>query len=274
MIFERLGYNPLFVADFLIDDDSAKIQSIKDQIFQISTKATIETTKGGITKEEVDTILEKLNYEKAEVLIRQMEDDGEFMSNLLTKQYVLGQKAMFATIRRGSPAVRLNLLLDAIKVTIPNYNEVDIKSYFLTRAEIMILGNLSITYWQDNNSDKAISILYGLKENYDTRHMDISFKGKEYPNLAYNLARNLAVVGNYKEAIKICDDGKAVCLQSGHMSELPHIILIKAIALCELGDTESGEKYMRQAYYSSEMLDNFEARNSIREEARGYGITI
>jgi len=65
-LFERLGYNPSFVADFLINEESSKIQKPKN---------------------EIDACVRKEHLDEAEKLLLQLYRDERFVKQKFSKQY-------------------------------------------------------------------------------------------------------------------------------------------------------------------------------------------
>jgi len=72
MLFERLGHNPAVFVDFMVDEETAKIQSIMN---------------------ELDSFLKRKKIQEVDLLIAQLENEKNFESNKFYTQYLLSAKA-------------------------------------------------------------------------------------------------------------------------------------------------------------------------------------
>ncbi len=88
--------------------------------------------------------------------------------------------------------------------------------------------------------------------------------------VAFNYARELAVVGQYKEAIEIAEEGKKVCLDYGHYLSLPGLLNVLAESYHFLGDDTKSKEYYYQTYYLGKVIGDEHNLQIIRDDAMKY----
>jgi transcriptional regulator with XRE-family HTH domain len=260
-LFERLGVNPNNLAAFFLDKQAAEVQKLCDEI---DRHLSMETPS------KDDPLIAEIDK-----LIKKFEAYDKFMLNELHRQYLLIAKATNAVNKQEAPSAVRALLNEAIKITLPDFNEAKIETYFLSLQDFKILNLLSIVYANEKNYDKTTEIRMGLKRNLEKHCIDKAQMGRLYPVLAYNLANNYFDIDKYEEAIKICDEGIRVCLDTRSLHLLPFLVALKGMSLMRNGDKIESERLLRQAYYALEMYENPSNMEIIRTTAKdGLGIDI
>lgn len=253
MLFEKLGFSPDNYANFFLDDEMTDVQKILDELEEILD----------IYADGHDLM------EKSDALIAQLENNEEYMQNELNVQYIITAKAINAFNRKEDMKKIWEMALKAIKISIPGYNERFIEDYYLSRVDLLILTLITALYNAEDNHDKAIEILYGLKRNFDKHCIDKTEMGRRYPvtitNLAYLLTHKAK---RYEEAIEVCDSGRKVCIETGRIFFLPLITGHKAICLCRLGNKEEGVRLLRQAYHSCDLIEMYTERDALKNFAK------
>ncbi|MCL2573721.1 MAG: helix-turn-helix transcriptional regulator [Defluviitaleaceae bacterium] len=246
MLFERLGYDPKAFVDFYVDKETAEIQVMMD---------------------ELNGHLRERRVLEADILITKLEMHRVFKGNKLYKQYLLVAKASNAITKKEPDGV-FDILLEAVKITIPTFNEVDIEKYLLTKTDIEIINMIAIMHKNNGDLDRAINLMYFLKRGFDSRYMDNASKGTHYPLAIFNLTKYLSLAKRYREAIELCDIGMKLCIDISALRLLPLIALNKAYCLHEIEDDDSCEKLLRQAYYTCEMYGMLSTRRKIKVYAK------
>jgi len=252
-LFEKLGYDPYSSVPIFMSKEEVEYQEMIDKL---------------------DGLLKNKKVEESEIIIQCLENDNKFTDNKLFKQCLLSRKASVKTMKNKEPSEIREVLIEAIKISIPYYEEKDIEGYLLTKEDIGIITKLAALYEKENRLDEAIKLLKSLKLNFDSRFIDKLSKGDCYPSVAYNLAKSLYRFGNYEEAIEACDEGIECCLNINITRLLPSIVLIKAYCLCEFGDNENCIVLLRQAYYSNEMYKRTDVLDNIKNYAQEKGLDV
>lgn len=145
----------------------------------------------------------------------------------------------------------LNILLDALRLTIPKFQIHDFKVYNYSYIELRILLLLSVLVAEDENYEIGIStkilyfILEKLSNNSTSKYID-QLIVKIYSNLAYNYH----LQDKQKNVIEISNVGIEYCLKH----EMTHILYLlyyrKGIAEYKLKQ----KNYLESLYFSFFML--------------------
>jgi len=201
---------------------------------------------------------------KADVLIKELESDSDFMANDLNRQFVLTYKALSAIFKKEDGGRALEMLQEAIKVSIPEYDERRIEEYYLSKQDLRIISSMTLVYRDNGNLEKGIEILDRLKNNIEKQ----CAWGKYYAGVTHNLARFLYWAGRYEEASQMCDQAIAICRETGVFRLLPFIAGYKANCLFRLGKTEESERMHRLAFYTAEAFGKYGWCEMVQQSAK------
>jgi|GEM_PF-498359 len=260
MLLEKLGYHPGSLADIFMDTETTDSQKIVNELNSYLV---------WLVNDEKNPIVNKVDR-----LIEKLEQSENFMENPLNVQYVIMAKALNAANKKESPLKIQELILDAIKITIPEYNENYIEDYYLSYQDRRILNFIAVLSRDEGNLDKAINIWNRLKINIEKHCVDKIQMGRNYPNTILNLADCLYRAKRYPEAIEACDTGGKVCKETAFLRHFPFIMAVKAMCLYEMGNKEEGAKLLRQVYYTCELLEVKDAVSVIDQYVKSNQINL
>ena len=88
--------------------------------------------------------------------------------------------------------------------------------------------------------------------------------------VTFNYARELGVVGQYKKAIEIAEEGRRVCLDYGHYLSLPGLLNVLAESYHFLGDDTKSKDYYYQTYYLGKVVGDEQNLQIIRDDVMKY----
>ena len=269
MIFERLGYNPTFIADFLIDSESERYEKVKKRVDELNDKLMFNSRSPLLEGDELKQRLIKYGINELLDLISQLENDEKFMQSPLNQQWLHHRKANVSILKKESgEEIRKHLML-AIKATMPNFTIENIDTYFLSKQDIYSLTAFAGSYFEDGEIDKAVDISYKIKANYENRHLDDSMKGNDYALVVKNLAVFLWNTKRHEEIVNVCNDAIDGCIKTNSHMHLPVLVYMKASHSYAInGDKEAYEKQLRQVYYAAEMLVQASVRDITAKEAK------
>jgi len=254
MLLEKLGYNPNNI-DIFIDNKAENIQKKMDELESLLKTESVYDDQDERNK-------------KADVIIKNLESDKEFMAERLNRQYILTFKAMIAWFKKKDSNLVHGMFMEAMKASIPEYNENDIDKYYLSKQDLRIINFTSLIYRDNGRLDDSIKILSLLKKNFDELCIDKAARGEYYISVIYNLAQMLAYAERYEEALKMCDRAAEVCRDTGSFRLLPLITSYKVRCLYHLGDKDECPKLLKQAFYASEMFGQYKWKEMLRKYAK------
>ena len=251
-LLERLGITLEAFPAFFLDSEEAVFQQGLD---------------------EINSHLARGRSNEAEKMIAQLEQ-AKYAQSLLYRQRFLLYKCIWQLQQQKDLDQAQAYVLEAIRLTIPTFDEEKVSAYLLSKQDVHCLNNLVAIYCMQGDLKRGIRLLYQLKANYDGRFMDASAKRGVYSLIVYNLAKALAESNKCAESIGICQTGRQACLDLADLEMLPSIVTIEATCLYELGQVVEAEALFRQAYYGFEMYGKFEEQAVVREYAKKRGIFL
>lgn len=146
---------------------------------------------------------------------------------------------------------------EALKITMPEYPDVDISNWPLSRTELSLLSNIAEVYKIKGDLTKTIYIYHKLYQFFEKSHIDVTYRLAEYKMILCNLSLIKTELGQYDEAKKIIKKGIKCCIVSGRISELPYFLYAEACALIEEDFKKTEQKarnILKQAFCLSEIL--------------------
>lgn len=196
----------------------------------------------------------------------------------LTQQFILRSRCLLlGRANRITLQERYELVLQALRLTVPGFETDRIEAFLYTSEEIKLINHLSILHSQMGDNKKAADIGYQL-----LRYLQGHFKPDQtivtigmLPLVLYHYVRALDLCKCYEEGAALARRGQEVCTKYHHYQFLPNFLEIQAECLHFLGrDTESAELY-RQAYYTSRVFGiESDIRNHRREAILYHNLTL
>lgn len=249
VLLQRLGIN---------EDQLAVLLGPKD--FEISD-----------LQKEIVALNSQKEYEKAAEKIRRLEQLVE-PTDKITQQFILRCKAL-AYFPEDYPASR-DLLLQALSLTLPDFDFDHISDYLLGIEEVKILNQLANSYSEAGDRRFAIHIYRQLFEDPRKRLFNIEAELTLLPLLAYNYSRLLGLERRYEEEIEIATLGQKTCIKYNKCQYLGGLLLNIACALHELGKNDESKNKLIDAYYAHKLMQNQRSCNLIVEYAKSIGIDL
>lgn len=241
----------------LLGKDDIAVEKLQKDIRndEIRLRRAVEPERAGIRKR----ILEKL--EKLEDLGG---EDNRFVqqSILSTKASIGGPDGLY------SYEERLEMLLEAIRLTVPRFDLENIPSFQYSGMEVIVINQIAITYARHGNRKKAISIFRRLLQYIERYNQDLDKYPRQFCLIAHNCAANLGLEKQYEESIKLAEKGQRVSVQKGDYQFLSGFLAIQAECYFFLGNLEKSKQFYSQAYYLYEILGDDANRALIAQEMK------
>lgn len=245
VLLQRLGIN---------EDQLAVLLGPKD--FEISD-----------LQKEIVALNSQREYEKAAEKIRRLEQLVE-PTDKITQQFILRCKAL-AYFPKNYPASR-DLLLQALSLTLPDFDFDHISDYLLGIEEIKILNQLANSYSEEGNRRFAIHIYHQLFEDFHKRLFNIESTISLFTMLAYNYSRLLGLERRYEECIEIATLGQDICIRHNRCQYLGGLLLNIGYALHELGRDEESKSALTDAYYANRVMKKYSSCKVVQTYAKDH----
>lgn len=228
-IFQRLG---LPGDQYCAQLTKAEAQLIRLRTEIISYCGQFEHTLGEERQQARKNALEKLRD-----LERCIKEDDR-----INQQFILGMRA---TLEPYPPQEQLEMLIKAIRLTVPRFDPEEISNCLYCRNEVVIINKIAIRYFLCGERKKALDIyeqLLKLILKRDPNHNCLHL-------ITYNYALYLAIEKRWKEALEISALGREVCIKQGNYNTLPGFLHIEAGCYYYMGESSRSISLHRSAYH-------------------------
>ena len=171
---------------------------------------------------------------------------------------------------RYTPLEQIDLLMQAIQLTVPRFDLESIESFLYTRDEITIINQIGLAYSDAGQNKKAAEIYYQLLK-YVRKHFKETITSiGVLPLVLYNYARVLDLCGRYEEGAALAKEGREACIQYGHYQVLPRCLEIEAECRHFMGDDEISKELYYQSYYLCKVIGYQIGLEVVKKEAKEY----
>lgn len=202
-------------------------------------------------------------HKALEALVEQ--DDILTHQLLLRSKIILGKESgPYSTEEQKS------MLLDAIRLSCPNFDLDEICSGLYTTDEIKIINQIAIAYIHEGKHMEAIEILSQLYKYIRKHFHNIPLTRAHLNMVIFNYATQLDAIGQYRKAIEIAEEGRRVCLDFGHYLSMPGLLEVMAESYHFLGEDKKSKDLYYQAFYFCKVIGDNNNLQTIRSEAKNY----
>ncbi|MCD8380431.1 MAG: helix-turn-helix transcriptional regulator [Lachnospiraceae bacterium] len=221
---------------------------------------------------QYETALEKDRPEYLRHAYDRLHELEEIIDNndRLSRQFILRSRVLLG--REDGTAYtfeeQLDLLLQAIRLTVPRFDLDNINSFLYCLDEVKVINQIAGVYSDMGQNPKAAEILSQLLRYIENHFPNIQQSGGHLPLITYNYSLCLLKCGHYEEMLEIAEKGKAACVKFGHYQNLPGLLHCMAIACHYTADDTRSRELFRQAYYLYMAIDNPRFASQLQNDAR------
>ena len=171
------------------------------------------------------------------------EDDQITRQQILSDRVTLGNAVGLYGVED-----RLNLLMEAIHLTVPRLDLEEICGRRYTTDEIRIINQIAATHAMAGRRDTAITIYSQLLSYVQRHNQRLARYAGQLAMTAHNYSIDLGLEKRYKEAIEIAELGRRTCVEYGHYQFLPGLLAIMAECYYFMNETEKSAELYYQAH--------------------------
>lgn len=206
--------------------------------------------------------------DKVEQLEQIMEKDDHILKQFILRSRVAFGKRTDAGIEKYKFEERIDLLYEAIRLTVPQFEIEKVSTYVLGTDEIQIINQIATTYTYENMQIDAIKI-YSKLFNYIENHIKVLHQNSNSIPVSilitYNYARSLALAQMYNESNIIASRCHHYSIQLRNSSYLGDILYIKAYNFYYLQQLSKSKCFFRQSYYVYQAMKDIENMHLVEE---------
>lgn len=255
-------------------------EQLCDGICEPVTLSRLENGKQTPSRNRINALLQRLglpddryfallskNELEMEALIEKLADPDDQIS----QQFALRSRVLLGRLDgRYTPLEQIDLLMQAIQLTVPRFDLESIESFLYTRDEITIINQIGLAYSDAGQNKKAAEIYYQLLK-YVRKHFKETITSiGVLPLVLYNYARVLDLCGRYEEGAALAKEGREACIQYGHYQVLPRCLEIEAECRHFMGDDEISKELYYQSYYLCKVIGYQIGLEVVKKEAKEY----
>lgn len=252
-LFQRLGLpDERFYG--VVSRNEERIKNLQDEIHMDGVRyerAGIEE-RARIRSRMLDSIAE---------LERIIEPDDR-----VTAQFIIHEKAHIDSSH--SQEERLEMYMDAIRLTVPRFDLDKIESFRYSSAELGIINKIAVTFSRMGQKSRAIDINTQLLRYIENHYKSMRDFGGIFCMVSCCLSIELGGDDRYDEAAAVAERGWRVCVEYGHYQFLPSLIAVLAECQFKLGNREKSAELYLQAYYTYKATTDDHNREIIRREMK------
>lgn len=251
-LLQRLGLSDdLYFA--LVDRDEMAVQTLREEVLADAIRFK---RAGDEERPQIQaSALEKL----AELEQAAKPDDR------ITRQFILSTRAAIGSY---SPQEQRELVMEALRLTVPRIDLENIQPGLYSMDETTLLNQIAVTYATGGNRRKAIDIYRQLLRYVQKNHRELSRYAGHFSLIAHNYSRELLLEKRYEEAVEVAELGRKTCVEYGHYQFLPGILDILGCCYYYTGDQEKCREYYRCAYYLYKAIGNEHDRLLLEKAAQ------
>lgn len=187
----------------------------------------------------------------------------------IIRQYILSIKVIFGKPNSPySPEEKLNILLEALRITVPNLDLEEINLSLYTLDETSLLNQIAAVYAEMGQLKKAIDIYRQLLKYVQKHYSEMSRYAGKLALIAHNYTNALFQVGRYDDALEIAELGWKACVEYGHYQFLPGLLDLMGGCYFYKDEQEKCEEYYRCAYYIYKAVRNESDRLRLEQNTK------
>lgn len=190
-------------------------------------------------------------------------DDG------IIHQYILAMKGTFGKPERPySSEELLELLWEALHITVPNCDIEEINRGLYSLDEISLIIQIAIIYADINQINKSIDIYRQLFKYAQKHYRKTSQYAGKFALIAHNYTKYLSDAGRYDEALDAAEQGRQICVKFTHYQFLPGLLDLLGGCYFYKGDLEKCKRYYRAAHCLYKVTGNNRDRLLLEDTAK------
>ena len=192
-------------------------------------------------------------------------DDTLLRQRILRSRYLLGTESGPYSLEEG-----IELLLQAMRMTSPNFSLDEIGRGLYTEEEIKLINNMAGAYANAGRHYDAIDIWKPLLRYLQHKTGKLPPDRVHIPLVGFNYALQLEIVKRYDESLEIAEYTRRICIDYGAYTTLPELLMVMAECHYHLGHREESAELYKQAYYLFKVLEDERNLPIIRVEAKEF----
>ena len=189
----------------------------------------------------------------------------------ITRQYILASRAVLSeTAGAYRFEAKLNMLLEAIRLTVPKFDLKMLDGRLYSIDETEIISQIAKTYSEAGQHEKAAGIFNQLLTYVQEHYKDAAYLARHLAPAALHYAQELCLSGRFEEALETAELGRRACLDYGYGYSLPELLAVMARCKYAVGEYKQSRALYCQAYCFFDVIGDAVFCAALKKEAQEY----
>lgn len=187
----------------------------------------------------------------------------------INRQYILSARAVLG--KKTGPyrlETKRSMLLEAIRLTVPQFDLETLGGGLYSLDEMEIISQIAGTYSEAGQHEKAAGIFNQLLTYIREHYQNVTCPSRYLTPVTLHYARELCLMGRYKDALKTAELGRRTCLAYGYCQSLPGLLAVMAECRYAIGEYKQSRVLYCQAYYLFKETGNTNGLACVEKAAR------
>jgi len=204
-----------------------------------------------------------------------IDSDDHISQQFITRSRLLCGKIVNNKIINYTSAEKIELLLTALKLTVPRFDIEGITENLYSFEEVKIINQIALEYSNIQELDIALDIYDQLMKYIEKHGRTLSDSIVMTPLISYNYSRLLCMNQRPHEAIKIAQIGLDDCRRYGRTEHLPGLLFMLADSYRQIGNIEEAQERFLESFYTCRAMNDNSNAQIVREHVLEHmGIVI
>lgn len=230
---------------------------------------------------QFEDYIQLFEYEKADKVLISLEKMEE--KTLFDQQFLQRARTIVDYRLKRIPVEEFIDRLDkAIKITIPQFDEVNLNSWPFNRQETLAVINIASGYAENGNIEKSIELLNNVRNALNQKYMDREQYSILQVTVLTNLSKCLGLIGKHEDAINIAEEAIDLCRKEKIGSSLALLLYsvawnMKNAAEKRILDKDQEIKYilyLKKALFISKAMNQTLIGDLVQAHCKEYDIKI
>jgi transcriptional regulator with XRE-family HTH domain len=212
------------------DVDSLLLETLLERLGRMSNQFELILTEFDYVlyqnREEIKKQIDDKNYNTAYTLLHEYEQIAASKGNV-HMQFIVTSKALLNELYGGAVDATIELFMEAISYTVPDFKTNEIKDYYLSNSELNIIIDVIQRMIAVGMTERAKEILVQVLEYLDL-HNSMEENNRLYPKVAIIASRLFLQEQDLNRALEMCNKGLEKNKGSRKIDYLGELSLIKA----------------------------------------------
>ncbi len=260
------------------DVDSLLLETLLERLGRMPNQFELILTESDYDlyqkREEIKKQVAAKEYTSASALLQEYEQIATTKGNVHV-QFVKAYKALLNELDGGTIETTIDLLMQAITCTVPDFKTNEIKDYYLSNIELNIIVDILQRMAAAGMNVNAKQILKQVMD-YLELHTSVEENNNLYSRVAIIASRLYIKENNLKKALEICNKGYEKSKGNRKMDFLGELTFLKARATegllkLEIDWQEKKKNCLKlylQAYYVLSFCEESDKAKEIREHLK------